>query len=298
MDTSNPEARLPRVAVIGTGTMGSAMAARLLGAGMDVAVWSRHPSSTEAANSLGATAYVDAADAVAQADVTITMLPTAAAIDTVMLDGKALDAMTPDAIWVQMATIGVAATDQLAAKIAIRRPDVVLVDAPVSGSKQPAESGQLLILASGPKDRAGLVDTVFAALGKRTLWLGPAGAGSAMKLVLNTWLAFQTEGAAESAALAAHLGIAPDLLLDALHDSPLASPYALSKLERMLKEDFQADFSLDWALKDLDLASDADPEATPAADAIAKRWRQLVENGASGMDVSAARRGLGPGAAA
>jgi 3-hydroxyisobutyrate dehydrogenase-like beta-hydroxyacid dehydrogenase len=115
-----------------------------------------------------------------------------------------------------------------------------------------------------------------------------------MKLVLNTWLAFQTEGAAESAALAEHLGVSTPTLFAALRNNPLASPYALSKLARMIDQDYQADFSLDWALKDLDLvASAAGPEVAPVAAAIADRWRALVHEGASGLDVSAARRGLG-----
>jgi 3-hydroxyisobutyrate dehydrogenase len=285
----------PRVAVIGTGTMGSAMTNRLLAAGLEVGVWSRHPSSTTSSVERGATGYADACDAVADADVVVTMLPTAEITRAVMLDAKAIDAMGPKTIWAQMATIGVAATEQLYVETKALRPDVRFIDAPVSGSRDPAQAGQLLILASGVKPAAGKLEPVFDALGKRTMWLGPVGAGSRMKLVLNTWLAFQTEGAAESAALAAHFGVDPSLLVDALHDNPLASGYALAKLKRMIEEDYRADFSIDWALKDLDLVtSDAGVAADPIAAAIGERWRGLVqEGGASGLDVSAARFGLG-----
>jgi 3-hydroxyisobutyrate dehydrogenase len=134
---------------------------------------------------------------------------------------------------------------------------------------------------------------VFAFLGRATLWLGAAGAGSQMKLVLNTWLAFQVEGAAEAAALAAHLGVPAAGLMDALHGNPLASPYALAKLAKMLEEDDHADFSLDMALKDLDLATaEAGAGIIPLAAEIAERWRALVDHGSSGLDVSAARKGL------
>jgi 3-hydroxyisobutyrate dehydrogenase len=286
--------RRPRVAVIGIGTMGHAMAGRLLGSGLPVNVWSRHPSESVSLVELGATAYADATDAVADADVVITMLPTPDAINEVMIGAETLDAMEPGSTWVQMATVGVAVTAQLATETEARRPDVFFVDAPVSGSREPAESGQLLILASGPDDAQQLLEPVFTALGKRTMWLGQVGAGSAMKLVMNTWLAFQIEGAAESAALADSLGVEPAQLRDALTDSPLVSSYAFAKLERMLDEDFHADFSIDWALKDLDLVeSDADTSATPIAGAIASRWHDLVANGSSGLDVSAARQGLG-----
>jgi 3-hydroxyisobutyrate dehydrogenase len=290
--------QMPRVAVIGTGTMGTAMAQRLLGAGMEVDAWSRHATSTKPLVAAGANAYDKPADAVEQADVVITMLPTAAVTTDVMIGGEVLGAMSPNSMWVQMATIGADATERLAMETRARRPDVTFVDAPVSGSRDPAEKGQLLILASGPPGAGELLEPVFAMLGRATLWLGPAGAGSRMKLVLNTWLAFQVEGAAEVAALAAHLGVPDSGLLDALRGNPLASPYALAKLAKMLEQDDRADFELDLALKDLDLAaSEAGPGILPVADAIAERWRGLIATGASGLDVSAARRGLGQAAA-
>jgi 3-hydroxyisobutyrate dehydrogenase len=293
-DSNDQKEPMPEVAVIGTGTMGTAMARRLLGARMDVHVWSRHPASTMPLVDLGATAFDAASDAARDVDVVITMLATAEATADVMFDGHALDAMKPGSIWVQMATIGVEVTQRLVRETLVQRPVVAFVDAPVSGSREPAEKGQLLILASGPHAAAQSLEPVFGALGRATLWLGPAGAGSAMKLVLNTWLAFQTEGAAEAAALAERLGVPTSALLDVLRDNPLASPYAVGKLARMLEQDFDADFALDWALKDLDLvAKEAGAKAAPVASAIAERWRGLVQNGSSGLDVSAARQGLG-----
>jgi 3-hydroxyisobutyrate dehydrogenase len=283
----------PNVAVIGTGTMGAAMSRRLLAAGLDVGVWSRHHQSAMALVESGATAYDQASDAVAHADVVISMLATEEATTGVMLGAGVLAAMRPRAMWVQMATIGITTTDWLAAQVRSRRRDIAFVDAPVSGSREPAEHGQLLILASGPPSAAEALAPVFGALGRATLWLGPAGAGSRIKLVLNTWLAFQTEGAAEAAALADKLGVPSAVLLEALRGNPLASPYALAKLARMEDQDYRADFTLDWALKDLDLvASAAGDKPAPIARAIAVRWRRLVRDGASGLDVSAARQGL------
>jgi 3-hydroxyisobutyrate dehydrogenase len=285
---------MPRVAVIGTGTMGTAMALRLLAAGMEVDVWSRHATSTKPLVAAGASSYKEASDAVERADVVITMLPTAEVTSQVMLGGQVLDSLPPKSTWVQMATIGADAIEQLASETQAQRPDLTFVDAPVSGSRVPAENGQLLILASGPEGAAALLEPVFAVLGRATLWLGPAGAGSRMKLVLNTWLAFQVEGAAEVAALAEHLEVPDSGLLDALRDNPLASPYALGKLAKMFEQDDHADFSLDLALKDLDLATaEAGEGVAPLAAAIAERWRGLVHNGSSGLDVSAARHGLG-----
>jgi 3-hydroxyisobutyrate dehydrogenase len=285
---------IPQVAVIGTGTMGTAMARRLVGCGMDVGVWSRHPASTAPLVDLGATAFEKASDAAMEADVVISMLPTAEATADVMFGGLTLRAMRAEAIWVQMATIGVEPTESLATQARTRRPDVAFVDAPVSGSRIPAETGQLLILASGPQWALRALEPIFAGLGRATLTLGAAGGGSRMKLVLNTWLAFQTEGAAEAAAVAERLGVPTPALFAALRDNPLASQYALDKLARMVDQDYDADFTLDWALKDLDLvAAAAGTEVAPVAAAIADRWRGLVREGSSGLDVSAAGQGLG-----
>lgn len=283
-----------RVAIVGAGTMGGAFATRLLGAGMDVNVWSRDARSTRHLIDLGATGYAEVTDAVQNAEVVVTMLPTAEVTTRLMFDGHGFDAMAEGAHWVQMATIGVKATDSINATVGARRGDVVFIDAPVSGSRGPAESGQLLILASGPDSSRASLEPVFSVLGRRTAWLGPVGAGSRMKLILNTWLAFQIEGAAESAGLARRLGVDPASLTDALSDSPLASQYALAKLDRMLGEDYSPDFAIDLALKDLDLAtSDGGTDTAPIAGAIAERWRRLVTSGSSGLDVSAAAQGLG-----
>jgi 3-hydroxyisobutyrate dehydrogenase len=88
----------------------------------------------------------------------------------------------PGAAWARMGTIGVGATAGLAARLGRVRPDVTFVDAPVSGSKGPAEAGQLLILASGPAAAEPIVAPAFAAIGRKTVWLGAAGQGSRMKL--------------------------------------------------------------------------------------------------------------------
>jgi 3-hydroxyisobutyrate dehydrogenase len=280
-----------RVAVIGAGTMGAAMAARLIGAHFVVDFWSRRPVSK--LTDLGATGHQDVHGAVANAEIVVTMLPNAEVTTAVMFDAKGFETMRQDAIWIQMATIGPIATDRIAALVRSQRPDMTFIDAPVSGSKGPAETGQLLILASGDEANRPLLDRVFAAVGKRTLWLGDVGAGSRMKLILNTWLAFQIEGAAEAASLASRLGVSSSALLDALGDSPLTSSYALAKLKRILDANFEADFSLDLALKDLDLVgADAGKDTAPIAADIADRWRQLVASGASGLDVSAAAMGL------
>jgi 3-hydroxyisobutyrate dehydrogenase len=284
---------VPRVAVVGTGTMGAAMATRLLARHFNVDVWSRNLASTEPLVGLGASSHADVREAVAKADVVLSMLPTADITVEVMFKSRGLEAMQPNAAWVQMATIGASETQSIADLVVKRRADVTFIDAPVSGSRGPAESGQLLILASGEGSQAPMLASVFDVLGKKTIWLGPVGAGSRVKLILNTWLAFQIEGAAEAASLANRLNVEPATLLEALHDSPLVSPYAMGKLEKIIYRDFSPDFSLEWALKDLELVgTNAGADAAPIAAAIALRWRDLVNNGVGKLDVSAAGLGL------
>jgi 3-hydroxyisobutyrate dehydrogenase len=126
------------------------------------------------------------------------------------------------------------------------------------------------------------------------MWLGSAGTGSRMKLVLNTWLAFEVEAAAEAAAVATRLGIAPRVLAAALDGNPVASPLAAAKLAKIQSADDGADFALGWALKDLELIrASVGSGPAPIALAIADRWRTLVDRGFGGLDVSAARHGLG-----
>jgi 3-hydroxyisobutyrate dehydrogenase len=281
----------PVVAVLGAGTMGSGMARRLLDEGFMVNVWNRTPGAVKLAE-YGATAYANVARAVANADVVITILPTGDAVTEVMIGGDVLSAMRPGAVWAQMGTIGVEVTERLVAEVSQRRPDVVFVDAPVSGSRVPARTGALLILASGPESAA--LKRVFGALGQRTVWLGAPGAGSRMKLVLNTWLAFEIEAAAEVSAIAARLGVPYEQLVDTVKGGSLESGVAATKLAKIVAGDDSADFSLEWALKDLDLAKSAAGSAVlPVASSIAERWRELVEQGFGRLDVSAARRGLG-----
>jgi 3-hydroxyisobutyrate dehydrogenase len=126
------------------------------------------------------------------------------------------------------------------------------------------------------------------------VWLGEAGAGSRMKLVLNTWLAFEVEAAAEVAALADQLGVAHTALREAVAGGALASSVAMTKLAKVESGDYSPDFSLEWALKDLDLAeAAAGANVMPVAGSIAERWRRLVAEGYGRLDVSAARLDLG-----
>src|ERR1700722_2739186 len=176
------------VAVIGAGIMGSAMTRNLVAAGMNTRVWDRSATATGPLGDAGAAVAASARDAGRGAGVVITMLPTGDVVESVIFDGGVADAFADGCVWAQMGTIGVEATLHLRDRLTEQRPGGLFVDAPVSGSKGPAEQGQLLILASGPAAAASLVDPVFGILGRRTVWLGQVGQGSLMKLIVNAYM--------------------------------------------------------------------------------------------------------------
>ncbi len=291
---SAEEARpLPRVAVLGAGTMGRGMTHSLIRNGFTVGVWDRTPGKAAALAADGATAHEDARDAVREDEVVITMLADADAVNQVVFGDGMLAAMQPQAVWAQMGTIGVTATEEVAARASRERPDVYFVDAPVSGTRQPAENGQLLILASGPEQAKPVLEPVFAALGRETKWLGDAGAGSRLKLLMNSWLVFLVEGAAEIMALADSLGVDHQQVLDFLSSGNLANPAAAAKFAKMDAGDDSPDFALQWALKDIRLAMEASGRRLPMLEVIRERWAALVSQGLGDRDVSVARHGLG-----
>jgi 3-hydroxyisobutyrate dehydrogenase len=276
------------VAVLGIGTMGHGMAASALRAGLPTIVWDRHLEATRDLAERGADVADTAVEAAERADIVVTMVPDADAVISVARDQGMLAALAPGAIWVQMATIGLAGITEVMALVDRERPDVTLLDAPVSGSKEPAEQGQLIIFASGPDEARPRVAPLFDALGRRTVWVGAAGAGTRLKLVNNTWLAFENEAVAASVALAHQLGVATQTVAEALGGSPIVSPWQAGKLERIMAGDFSAQFALSLALKDVRLALQAaatDRFATLAC--LADEWQQAVDRGIGDQDLTA-----------
>jgi 3-hydroxyisobutyrate dehydrogenase len=204
-----------------------------------------------------------------------------------------LAALAPGAIWVQMSTIGVAGIERVSTLVDQERPDIVLLDAPVSGSKDPAEQGQLTIFASGPDEFRERVAPVFDALGQRTIWVGPVGTGTRVKLVNNTWLAFAAEAVAASIALARRLGLETEAVVDALGGGPLVSPWQAAKLQRIVKDDFSAQFALALALKDVHLALEAaDEDRFAALGCLADEWQRAVDQDLGDQDVTVVTRAL------
>lgn len=266
-----------RVALLGTGAMGAPMGRNLLAAGHEVRAWNRTRARAEPLAADGATVHDTTAEACAGAEVVVTMLADADAVEQAT-DGLSFDG----AVWAQMSTIGVEATERLAA-----RAPGAFVDAPVSGSTPQAEQRQLIVLASGPTERCA---PVFDAVG-RTVDLGPEpGAGTRMKLVLNHWVVALVEGVAETVLLAEALGLDPQRFLDIIDGGPMGPPYAKLKATNMLERRYEPTFSLKLARKDADLITAAAEAAgidLPLPRVISERMGAAIDAGHGEEDLSA-----------
>lgn len=276
------------VAVLGTGIMGSGMARNLLAAGIEVRAWNRSREKAEPLADDGATVVDSPAEAADGADFLLTMLADADVTEEVAGEEGVLSGLNDGGIWLQTATVGVAGNERLA-EIAEDR-GVPYVDAPVLGTRQPAEQGQLIVLASGPEDVQKKCEPVFDAVGAKTLWLGEAGAGSRLKLVVNNWIAGLLAVLAETVSLARATGVNPESFLETIEGGPIDSPYAQMKGKMMIEEDFPTSFSAKLARKDVGLileAAEAEGLHMAFAESVAARFEQAIEAGHGDEDMAA-----------
>ncbi|CAI0873387.1 NAD(P)-dependent oxidoreductase [Serratia entomophila] len=242
------------LAVLGTGLIGAPVARNLCRRGSNVRVWNRTAAKAQALTSDGVIACDSPAEAVQGADIIVTVLKDAPAVQAAMQ--IAAPALRQGAIWLQLSTVGIEGAGALAALAG--QLGLVFYDAPVQGTRQPAEMAQLIILASGPVAQRDVVQPVFDAIGKRTLWVSEqAGASSRLKLALNHWAFALTHGLAESLALARGLGVDPTLVVDVVSGGPMDSGYFQAKAAAILADNYAASFSIANAAKDARLVADA-----------------------------------------
>jgi 3-hydroxyisobutyrate dehydrogenase len=282
-----------RVAFLGTGAMGAPMARNLARAGHEVRAWNRTRARAEPLAADGVTVSNSPAAAAEGADVLVTMLSdgpaVAAAVDGLLSAGL---------LWLQMSTIGVAWTERLAGRA--REAGTVFVDAPVTGSIGPADTGELTVLASGPDEARERAAPVFDAVGSRTLWLGEAGAGTRQKLVFNFWILATTAAAGDTLALAEALGVDGARFLESLEGGIADSPYARGKGPLMLRREYPASFRLELGRKDAALAVEAAREAgfkLVAADGVLAAYDRAIERGYGDADIAAVHESTRPGRA-
>jgi 3-hydroxyisobutyrate dehydrogenase len=272
---------MTKVALLGTGIMGAGMAGSMARAGLDVTVWNR---SADKARALDLPVADDPASAVRDADVVVTMLFGFESVAHVMTE--ALPAMRPDAVWLQTSTIGLEETTALASLAT--KHHVSFVDAPVLGTRQPAENGQLTVLAAGKPELRERLAPVLDAISAKVVWVGEQpGDGHRLKLVANAWVLTITAGAAQSIALAEGLGLDPKLFLELIAGGPIDSGYAQTKGKAMLSGDFTPQFALKGLAKDAGLIREAAAEAGVATDLAAAMERLAGMAGNQDDDMAA-----------
>lgn len=259
--------------------MGFGMARNIARAGIELVAWNRSREKAEPLAREGAHLCATAAQAAAEADTIVTMLSDADAVLATMEGAEgALAGVQPGTVWIQMSTIGEQGTARCA-ELA-REHEIGFLDAPVLGTKQPAEEGKLVVMASGPESLRARAQPIFDAVGQRTMWLDEeAGAGTRMKLVTNAWIVAVVQGAAETIALAECLGLGGERFFEAIGEGPLDMPYLQLKGQAMVKRDFEPAFALKHAAKDARLAEDAADGRgleLPALKAISKRMQEGI----------------------
>ena len=270
MSTHTPPTQV-RVGLLGLGLMGSAMAHRLLDQNIAVTAWDRNPEHLRELQARGGEPAQTPSEVVHGAGVVITMLPTAEVILDVV--APLLKDWPKDTIWLQMSSVGAGEADQLTQTADAHT--VTLVDAPVSGSTHPAETGQLTILASGPEYARTVVQPALDALASRVLWVGPAGMGSRLKLAANHWMITMVAALAESMHLCQEMGLDQQQFIELLDGGPLGSAYALQKLDEMRRHEYPAGFPVRLALKDLELVSEVQHSSgatMPLLDVVLERF--------------------------
>jgi 3-hydroxyisobutyrate dehydrogenase len=275
------------VAVLGIGIMGAAMARNLLKAGVNVRAWNRSREKAELLAQDRAEVADTPAGATENADFLLTMLSDADVIEEAIGDGV-LPALAEDAVWLQTSTVGEEGNEQLAGLAA--EAGVVYVDAPVLATKGPAEEGQLIVLASGPEEVRDRCEPVFGVVGSKTVWLGEAGEGSRLKLVLNNWIVGILGVLAETVAFARATGVDPAKFLETIEGGPLGLPYAQIKGKMMVEEHFPTSFSARLARKDAGLvlaAAEAHGLPMEIAAAVAARFDEAIAAGSGEEDMAA-----------
>ncbi|MFD5796111.1 NAD(P)-dependent oxidoreductase [Streptomyces diastatochromogenes] len=270
------------VSVLGTGIMGAAMARNLARAGHEVRAWNRTREKAEPLAANGIRVTDTPTGAVAGADVVLTMLYDGNAVLEVMRE--AAPALRTGAVWAQCTTAGIELVADLAAFA--REHGLVFYDAPVLGTRQPAEAGQLTVLAAGPEEGRETVTPVFDAVGAKTVWTGAdgaAGSASRLKLVANSWVLAATAAAGEVLALSQALGVDPQDFFDLIQGGPLDMGYLRAKSALVLDGKLTpASFAVATAAKDARLIVEAGERNGVRLDVAAATAERLARAAAQG----------------
>lgn len=278
------------MAVLGTGIMGAGMARSLAAAGHEVRAWNRTAARARPLADYGVAVHEDPLEAVRGADAVITMLLDGPAVLSVMRD--ATQVMRRGAVWAQCATVGPQAQRELAELAG--GAGLLFLDAPVLGTRKPAETGRLTVLAAGSDEAVAAAGPVFDAIGQKTVRVAgdPAdGPASRLKLVINSWVLALNNATGEVMALAKALGANPDDFFAAVDGGAMDVPYLRTKAQAIRNDDYTPSFTVEGALKDARLITGAARAAgakLDLAEAGEARLARAADAGRGEQDMAAA----------
>ncbi len=274
-----------RVAFLGLGIMGRAMAANLAKAGHEVAVWNRSAGK----HVEGARMAVSPADAARGAEVVWMCVSDTAAVERVLFSGDGVEGvLEPGMIVADSSTISPSATRKFAERVRARGADYV--DAPMTGSKIAAESGQLIFIVGGETATLERIQPLFDAMGKKVIHMGPTGHGQSAKLGGNLMISLMYEGFAEALTLISKLGVARERFMELVNASMIRSGVTDYKAPFVLRRDFSANFPLRLMHKDIHLMLEAAREARvklPGLETVEEVYEVATEEGSADLDYAA-----------
>ncbi|MFL0576618.1 2-hydroxy-3-oxopropionate reductase [Brevibacterium luteolum] len=277
-----------KIAFIGLGIMGLPMAKNLQAAGFSVTGYNRTPAKAQKLAEAGGTAAASVAEAVAGADVIITMVPDSPDVEAVLTgDDGVLANAEKGAVWIDNSTIRPDVARELAeqARDAGLRP----LDAPVSGGEQGAIDAALSIMVGGEKADFDSVSDVFEAVGKTIIHVGPAGSGQTVKAANQLIVAGNIQMLAEAVIFLEAYGVDMESALTVLGGGLAGSKVLDQKGQKMLERSFEPGFRLELHHKDMGIVTAAAREAgvvTPLASAVAQFIASTVQQGNGGLDHS------------
>ncbi|WEO94194.1 NAD(P)-dependent oxidoreductase [Streptomyces sp. FXJ1.172] len=282
------------VGFIGLGVMGRPMALRLASAGTPLVVWNRTPERTAPLRAAGAEVAADAGEVFARADVVLLMLADEAAVDTVLARGTpAFTARVAGHTVVHMGTTSPEYSHALEHDVGAAGGHYV--EAPVSGSRVPAEEGRLVALLAGDAGTVAAVRPLLAPLCRETFACGPAPGALLMKLAVNLFLITLVTGLTEAYHFAERQGLDRRLFLDVLDVGPMASPVSRMKAPKLRERDFTVQAAALDVLKNNRLIAETARRAhlaSPLLDACHALFEETVAQGYGGEDMVAVLRAI------
>jgi 3-hydroxyisobutyrate dehydrogenase-like beta-hydroxyacid dehydrogenase len=283
------ESMKQNIGFMGMGIMGVPMSASLLKAGFPVTVYNRSPERLQPLQEMGATRAATPYDLAASSDVIIAMVTGPDALQELLFgsDGAA-GAFNDGKVFINMSSVSPLFTRELSDRLASTR--VTFIDAPVSGTKKPAEDGTLVVLAGGPQDKVQELEPLFLAMGKKVVYCGPAGQGSMMKMFINLLLGLMMEGFAEALNFGRLGGLDMEAMLDTVYSGPLNCALFQMKAPLLQEGDYPPAFPLKHMAKDAKFVADMAHELgapVPVGHAMLQMYRIGVARGWGDLDISA-----------